>query len=131
MNILDQVKAGVYFLGLIYSYLATLLFVALGWIKPEKFNFSKLTVPIFISLINWTFMFFLGEIIFLLGAAVTIFTFGIGAIFILVGIGWAYVNLPKKLLPDDWIAVSDIGYWEMFIMGTVYTLIIFFNCARY
>lgn len=120
-NIGKKVEA--YFKGLIYTYLATLIFLALGWVKTGgSLELNKLVVSALVALIIWTFIFVLHEIIWILVLAFTACTFGFGIFIAVWWIGYLSLKIAAFLLPPGWISFSNDDI-ILLVIGGVYGLI--------
>lgn len=111
-----------YFKGFLYSILATVIFVALDWIKVPGglHNTSSLYIVPAIAFVSWTLIYFVWLLAWAFLAIFASFTFGIGFLIGLGVIGYFLLKVTDKVLPPDWVVYTsdDIA---LFVMGTFYS----------
>lgn len=112
-----------YLKGLGLTYLAVLIFSAVGWISIGlPFDGGKIVVPLLMALIIWTAMFFLSYAVWVVLLAFASCTFGLGFFIGLGVLGFVTLRLAVFLLPSGWATFTEDNF-SLFLMGGSIALI--------
>lgn len=112
-----KVKLLVYLKGLGLTYLSMVIFSALGWINiGATFEASRLVVPLLMSVVVWTAIYFLSYAVWVILAIFASCTMGIGFLIGLGILGYVALRLAAFILPSGWITFTDDPLY-LFLMG--------------
>ena len=112
-----KAKLFVYLKGLGLTYLAMVIFSALGWINiGATFEASRLVVPLLMATVVWTAIYFLSYAVWVILALFASCTMGIGFLIGLGILGYVALRLAAFLLPVGWITFTDDPLY-LFMMG--------------
>jgi hypothetical protein len=116
-------KLLVYLYGLGLTYLALIIFSAVGWVNiGATFDFSRLVVPLVMAVIIWTAMYFLSYAIWVVLLMFASCTFGIGILIGLGVLGYVALRLAIYVLPSGWATFTG-DQFALFLMGGSIALI--------
>lgn len=116
-------KVVAYLKGLALTFLATVLFAAIGWIQiGASFPGSNIVVPLAIAAAIWTVIFIAFDIVWGFIFMVTGCTLGLGIFLALPAVGYCALKLAQFLLPGGWFGFVDDPLLY-FAVGSVYALI--------
>jgi len=109
-----------YLKGLVYSYIATLIFFATGWINSSLgLPLERITEPLVVALIIWTIIFPLSQIIWTLLLLMTAFVSWMGFLIGLGVLGYGVLKLAQYLLSETVLTFTEDEF-ILVIMGGVY-----------
>jgi hypothetical protein len=110
-------KAYAYLEGLCLTYLAMLVFCAVGWINiGATFAASHFLVPLLMAVVIWTAMYILSYAVWILISMFAACTMGIGFLIGLGVLGYVAMRLAAFVMPIGWISFTDDNF-VLFLMG--------------
>ncbi len=113
-------KAKAYLVGLVFSFLAVIVFAAFEWIKVGV-GHEKIQTLAIIATLFWTIMFLAAVVVWAFLALLGSMTAGFGALFGMGLVAYVLVKVAVYLLPPG-LATFSQDEMHLFVIGMYYCL---------
>lgn len=122
MRFLEHVLS--YLKGLFFAYILNIVVIGLGYVQTGPDPLMKLCIaPVTAALLQWTILYFLGEILLIVGSVITAMTAGLGIFIVFFIVGYLALRITGTVLPADWYKFPEQSNILSVCFGVSYAII--------